>query len=45
VNLQERTELANGALQIESAPGRGTSVRVFIPLNDEAAERLHNGRK
>lgn len=45
VNLQERTELANGALQIDSAPSRGTSVRVFIPLNDEAAERLHNGRK
>lgn len=41
VNLRERSELLNGLLHIESAPGRGTHVQVFIPLNEEAADRLH----
>ncbi len=44
VNLRERTELVNGLLHIDSAPGKGTRVRVFIPLTDEAADRLHHGR-
>jgi signal transduction histidine kinase len=41
VNLRERTELVNGVLNIQSAPGRGTRVQVFIPLTEEAADRLH----
>lgn len=45
VNLRERTELVNGLLNIESAPGKGTRVQVFIPLTDEAADRLHRARK
>lgn len=45
VNLQERTELVNGALQIESAAGKGTTVRVYVPLTEEAAERLHHGQR
>jgi len=42
VNLQERTELVNGVLEIKSAPGKGTRVQVFIPLTEAAAERLHH---
>ncbi len=42
VNLRERTELVNGVLNIQSAPGKGTLVQVFIPLSDEAADRLHH---
>ena len=42
VNLQERTELVNGFLNILSAPGKGTKVQVFIPLSEEAADRMHN---
>jgi len=44
VNLRERTELVNGLLHLESAPGRGTRVQVFIPLTEEAADRLHRSR-
>ncbi len=44
INLRERTELINGLFKIESVPGRGTCVRVFIPLDEEAADRLRNGR-
>lgn len=40
VNMRERTELLNGALQIDSAPGQGARVRVYVPLSDEAADRL-----
>jgi len=41
VNLQERTDLINGLLEIESQPGAGTCIRVTIPLTEEAAEPLH----
>lgn len=41
VNLTERTELINGLLNILSAPGKGTRVQVFIPLTEDAADRLH----
>jgi signal transduction histidine kinase len=34
VNLRERTELLGGALRIESAKGRGTTVRVLVPIQD-----------
>ncbi len=44
VNLRERTELVNGLLHIESTPGKGTRVQVFIPLSEEASDRLHHGR-
>lgn len=43
VNMRERTELINGAFHIDSAVGRGTRVRIAIPLTDEAAERLRRG--
>lgn len=43
VNLRERTELVNGLLNIDSSPGNGTRVQVYIPLSEEAADRLHHG--
>jgi signal transduction histidine kinase len=43
VNLQERAELINGRLHIDSDPGKGTRVVVAVPLTDEAADRLHRG--
>lgn len=45
INLRERTELVNGLLHIDSAPGKGTRVQVYIPLSEEAADRLHHGKK
>jgi signal transduction histidine kinase len=42
VNLRERTELVNGVLDIQSVLGKGTRVQVYIPLTDEAADRLHH---
>jgi signal transduction histidine kinase len=45
VNLRERAELVNGLLQIDSEPGKGTRVQVYIPLTEEAADRLHHPRK
>lgn len=44
VNLRERTELVNGLLHIDSAPGKGTRIQVYIPLDEEAADRLHHGK-
>jgi signal transduction histidine kinase len=44
INLRERAELVNGVLNIESAPGQGTRVQVYIPLTEEAADRLHHPR-
>ena len=42
VNLRERAELVNGRLNIDSAPGKGTRVQVYIPLSEDAADRLHH---
>jgi signal transduction histidine kinase len=43
INLQERTELVNGILQIESGEGLGTRIQVIIPLTEEALDRLRRG--
>lgn len=40
VNLRERTELVSGVLNVQSTIGRGTRVQVFIPLSEEAADKL-----
>ncbi len=45
INLRERTELVNGLLNIETAPGRGTKIQVYIPLTEEAADMLHHARE
>ncbi|MDI6770543.1 MAG: GAF domain-containing sensor histidine kinase [Anaerolineales bacterium] len=42
VNLRERSELVNGLLHIQSAPGKGTRVQVYLPLTEEVADRLHH---
>ena len=44
VNLRERAELINGLLHIDSTPGKGTNVQVFIPLTEDAADRLHRSK-
>ncbi len=44
VNLRERTDLINGVLKVDSVPGRGTRIRAFIPLTDDAIDRLHRSR-
>jgi two-component system sensor histidine kinase UhpB len=36
LSMQERVALAGGDLEIDSAPGRGTSVRARLPLADES---------
>ncbi|MBK6795139.1 MAG: GAF domain-containing protein [Anaerolineales bacterium] len=45
VNLRERAELVNGLLNIDSKVGKGTNVQVYIPLTEDAADRLHNARR
>lgn len=42
VNLRDRTELVNGVLDVQSVPGKGTRVQVYIPLTEEAADHLHH---
>ena len=42
VNLRDRTELVNGVLDVQSVPGKGTRVQVYIPLTEEAADSLHH---
>ena len=44
VNLRERAELVNGLFQMDSVIGKGTKVQVYIPLTEEAADRLHHAR-
>ena len=45
INLTERAELVNGLLNIESSPGKGTNIQVFIPLTEEAADRLRHAKE
>ncbi len=43
VNMRERAELVSGVLQIDSAEGKGTRIQVWIPLTEDASERLRHG--
>jgi signal transduction histidine kinase len=45
INLRERTELVTGLLNIDSALGKGTRIQVYIPLSEEAADRLHHAKR
>ena len=45
INLRERTELVNGLLDVQSQPGRGTLIQVYVPLTEEAADRLHHAKR
>jgi len=42
-NMSERTEMVNGIFNLVSEVGKGTIIRVLIPLTDEATERLRRG--
>jgi signal transduction histidine kinase len=44
VNLEERADLINGRLNIDSVPAKGTRVRVLIPLTEKAADLLQTGK-
>ncbi len=44
VNLRERAEMVGGVLQVQSAPGRGTKISVYLPLTEEAADRLQHAK-
>jgi signal transduction histidine kinase len=44
INLRERTDMIKGLFKIDSAPGTGTRVRIFIPLTEDAVDRLHGDR-
>ena len=44
INMRERAELVSGQLEIHTAEGEGTTIRLWIPLSDSAAERLRQGR-
>lgn len=43
INLKERTDLINGLIHIDSVPGRGTRVQIYIPLSEMASDRLQRG--
>lgn len=43
VNLRERTEMISGRMKLESKEGQGTRLRVWAPLNEDAAARLRHG--
>jgi signal transduction histidine kinase len=42
-NMSERAEMVNGVLRIDSTPGKGTLIRVVVPLSEEATEKLRRG--
>ncbi len=43
VNMRERAELINGVLNIQSTEGKGTLIRIWIPLTEEAGDRIRYG--
>jgi len=43
VNMQERAELLDGTLNIESIPGRGTAITLLLPLKSQHEVALTNG--
>ncbi len=42
-NMNERAEMVNGIFRLDSAIGKGTTIRVLIPMTEEASERLRRG--
>lgn len=42
--LRERVELINGVMRLDSQKGRGTQLRVWVPLSEQAGERLRQGK-
>jgi len=44
INLQERTELVNGLLNVQTKQGKGTLIQIYIPHTEKAADRLHDAK-
>jgi signal transduction histidine kinase len=42
-NMNERAEMVNGIFRLDSAIGKGTIIRVLIPMTEDATERLRRG--
>jgi signal transduction histidine kinase len=42
LSMQERASLVGGELDIESEPGRGTTVVAWVPLNEKAKESVQS---
>jgi signal transduction histidine kinase len=42
-NMNERAEMVNGIFRLDSTIGKGTTIRVLIPMTEEATERLRRG--
>jgi signal transduction histidine kinase len=42
-NMKERSEMVNGIFRVASAVGKGTTIRVAIPLSEQATERIRRG--
>jgi signal transduction histidine kinase len=42
-NMKERTDMVNGIFRLDSVVGKGTTIRVVIPLTEQATERLRRG--
>jgi signal transduction histidine kinase len=38
IGMRERVELMNGTLTIDSSPGRGTEVNIFVPIEKDTAD-------
>jgi signal transduction histidine kinase len=43
LNLKERAGALNGVLNIDSSPGKGTRVKVLLPLTEQAVKRIYPG--
>ena len=41
--LQERTNLISGVLRWDTIPAGGTRLRVWVPLTEQATDRLRRG--
>jgi len=44
VNMKERAERIDGSLRVESAPGRGTTVTIVVPLDKHGRKVPHRTR-
>ena len=42
LGMQERVSLVNGTLKVESTPGEGTTLRIYVPFHIEDANRMDN---
>lgn len=42
-SLQDRTNLISGILRLDALDGKGTRLRVWVPLTEQAADRLRRG--